>query len=118
MWAMLNGSFLSSRGSIFSALSLSGFDKGESQRSWQALAKGQWSITKLLKSWREHVKDEGQWQAHSYEGYRAISVDLTSFQRPKLENWIGKLYQGIAGKSLKAIGIAMIADVGSVSLLY
>jgi len=115
MWAMLNGSFLGSRGSIFSALSLSGFKRKEIQRSWQALAKGQWSITKLLKDWREHVDNEGQWQAHSYEGYRAISVDITSFQRPKLKHWIGKLYHGIAGKTVKAVGIAIIADVGSLA---
>lgn len=114
MWAMLNGSFLSSRGSIFSALSLSGFSDEEVRRSWRAFAKGQWSITRLLKAWREHVFEEGQWQPHKYEGYRPISVDITSFHRPKLENWIGKMYQGIAGKSVKAVGVGIIADVGSV----
>ena len=114
MWAMLNGSFLSSRGSIFSALSLSGFSDEEVRRSWQAFAKGQWSITRLLTAWREHVFEEEQWKAHTYEGYRPISVDITSFHRPKLANWIGKMYQGLTGKSVKGIGIGIIADVGSV----
>lgn len=111
---MLNGSFLSSRGSIFGALSISGFSDAEVQRSWRAFAKGEWSITKLLTAWRAHINEEGQWQAHRYKGYRPISVDITSFHRPKLKNWIGKLYQGIAGKSVKAVGIGIIADVGSV----
>ena len=114
MWAMLSGSFLGSRGSIFSALSLSGFSNAEIRRSWQAFGKGQWSITKLLRAWRDHVFEEGKWKKHSYEGYQAVSVDITSFHRPKLKSWIGKLYQGIAGKTLKAIGIGIIADVGSV----
>ena len=114
MWAMLNGSFLGSRGSIFSGLSLSGFSDEEIRRSWRAFAKGQWSITKLLTAWRDHIFDEGEWKRHNYEGYRAVSVDITSFHRPKLKSWIGKIYQGIAGKALKAIGIGIIADVGSV----
>jgi len=114
MWAMLNGSFLGSRGSIFSALSLSGFSDEEVRRSWQAFAKGQWSITRLLSAWREHVYEQKQWQEHSYEGYRVVSIDITSFHRPKLKSWIGKLYQGISGNALKAIGIGIIADVGSV----
>ena len=114
MWAMLNGSFLSSRGSIFSALSLNGLSDAEVRRSWRAFAKGQWSITRLLTAWREHVFEEEQWKAHSYEGYRPLSVDITSFHRPKLENWIGKLYQGLTGKSVKAIGIGIISDVGSI----
>lgn len=114
MWAMLNGSFLTSRGSIFSALSASGLSDKELRRSWQAFGKGQWSITRLLKAWREHVFEEKQWKGHSYEGYRVLSVDITSFYRPKLRSWIGKLYQGIAGKALKAVGIGIIADVGRV----
>jgi len=114
MWAMLNGSFLASRGSIFSALSFSGFSDSEIRRSWQGFAKGQWSITRLLSAWREHVFEEGEWKKHSYEGYRAISVDITSFHRPKLKGWIGKLYQGLSGKAVNAIGIGIIADVGSV----
>jgi len=111
---MISGSFLGSRGSIFSALSLSGFSKEEILRSWRALGKGQWSITKLLNAWREHIFEEELWEKHRYEGYSAISVDITSFHRPKLKSWIGKIYQGIAGKALIAVGIGIIADVGSV----
>ncbi|MBV7329135.1 hypothetical protein KFU94_12945 [Chloroflexi bacterium TSY] len=34
MWAMLNGSFLKSRGAIHSALKESGFEDEELRRSW------------------------------------------------------------------------------------
>ena len=44
MWAMLNGSFLKSRGAIHSALAESGFSFGEIGRSWAALRYGVCSI--------------------------------------------------------------------------
>ncbi len=47
MWAMISGSFLSSRGAIHSALAKSGFESGEIRRSWRALRRGQWNIHEL-----------------------------------------------------------------------
>ena len=40
LWVMVNGSFLRSRGAIFSALHLSGFDAQEIRRSWAAVRYG------------------------------------------------------------------------------
>ena len=42
MWAMANGSFLSSRGSIFPALQLCGLGIQEMRRSWSAMRSGSW----------------------------------------------------------------------------
>ena len=88
MWAMLNGSFLASRGAIFPALALSGFSPEEIRRSWAAFRYGQWSVTRLLSAWREHVSSEQRWQAHDYEGYLAVSADLSGFFRPRLTGWL------------------------------
>ena len=52
---MLNGSFLASRGAIFPALKLSGLSDQEARRSWAAFRSGQWSMSRLLNAWREHV---------------------------------------------------------------
>ena len=96
------------------ALSMSGFNEEETRRSWAAFCYGQWSLTRLLRSWREQVLNEGKWQAHSYEGYKAIAVDTTGFFRPRLSGWLGRVYQGLAGKALKGVGFGLIAEVGSV----
>ncbi len=40
LWVMVNGSFLQSRGAVFSALHLSGFEAQEIRRSWAALRYG------------------------------------------------------------------------------
>ena len=106
MWAMLSGSFLASRGGICAAMTQSGFSAEETRRSWAAFRYGQWSVTRLLRSWREQVKSEGRWQAHSYEGYKAVVVDITGFYRPRLQGWLGKALRGVA--------FGMVAEVGSV----
>ena len=115
MWAMLNGSFLASRGAIFPALKLSGFSDQEARRSWAAFRYGQWSIARLLKAWRAHVSSEAQWQAHQYEGYRPVAADLTGFFRPRLKGWLGQSYHGLASKALCGVGVGLIGEVGSLA---
>lgn len=66
MWAILNGSFLGSRGAIFPALQASGFGEQESRRSWQALRYGAWDIGQLLEAWRAYVHQQGDWHPHRY----------------------------------------------------
>lgn len=83
MWAMMNGSFLSSRGSIHEALAQSSFAKEEISRTWAGFAYGQWSITRLVRAWRAHVKDKGEWQGHVREGYQGVAADMSSFRRPQ-----------------------------------
>ncbi len=50
LWVMVSGSFLSSRGAVFSALAPNGFDAQENRRSWMALRYGTWEINELLES--------------------------------------------------------------------
>ena len=62
MWAMITGSFLTSRGAIHSALARSGFKPGEIRRSWRALRWGKWNIYELVQRFRQQVEQTGQWQ--------------------------------------------------------
>lgn len=114
LWALSTGSFLSSRGAIFPALQRCGFNREESYRSWQAMAQGTWGIGQLVKNWRSYVMDQGRWQANSYEGYRALSVDVTAFWRPRLQGWQGKFFHGIARRALKGVGFGLLVQVGQV----
>jgi hypothetical protein len=115
MWSMLQGSFLGSRGAIFPALQLSGFNEAETRRAWSAFCYGQWSMVRLLKAWRGHVIAEEKWQGHEYEGYKAVAVDLTSFYRPQLKGFVAKAFNGLLSKAVKGIAFGLVADVGSVA---
>jgi hypothetical protein len=114
MWAMITGSFLSSRGAIHSALSKTGYEPEEIRRSWRALRRGKWHIYELLQRFRQQVEQTGQWQSHEYAGYRPVAVDTTAFWRPRLQGWPGKLFRQLAGKAMTGIGFGLIADVGQV----
>ena len=82
MWAMVNGSFLTSRGAIFPALQAIGLTENEMRRSWSAMAYGSWKIDELLETWQVYVRSENQWRENRYEGYRVVSIDITGFWRP------------------------------------
>jgi hypothetical protein len=114
MWAMLNGSFLKSRGAIHTALAESGFSLGEIRRSWAALRYGVWSITELIARWRALVFSEGQWQVREYDGWRAVPFDITVFWRPKLKGWRGRFFNSIANRYLKGVGFGLVTQVGQV----
>ena len=114
MWAMMNGSFLLSRGAIFAALQAIGLDENEMRRSWAAMATGSWQIDELLETWQVYVRSENQWSENRYEGYRVVSIDITGFWRPKLKGWAGKHYHSIAGKALPAVVFGVMAVSGHV----
>jgi hypothetical protein len=114
LWAMLNGSFLNSRGAIFPALQANGFDEGQMRRSWSALRHGSWTIEKLIAVFRSHVLSEEKWQGHCYDGYRPLAVDWTTFWRPQLKGWKGKMYNGLANRALRGVGFGVMVDVGHV----
>lgn len=114
LWAIMTGSFLGSRGAIFPALQRCGLGAAESYRSWQAMAQGSWGIEKLVKNWRGYVIEQGRWQAHRYEGYRALAIDITAFWRPRLQGWKGKFFHGIARRALKGVGFGLLVQVGEV----
>lgn len=114
MWAMVNGSFLRSRGAVMMALHLSGFSPKEIRRSWQALRRGIWNIGEMLGAWRGHVLSEGQWQTSRYEGYKPLAADVTTFWRPRLQGWSGKFYQALANRAMTGVGLGVVTEVGRV----
>ncbi len=114
LWALITGSFLSSRGAIFPALQRCGFSRAASYRSWQALARGSWGIGQLVANWRAYVLSQGRWQPHRYAGHRPVAVDITAFWRPRLHGWPGKFFHGIARRALKGVGVGLLVQVGQV----
>ena len=114
IWALITGAFIPARGSVHMALSLAGFAPSEIRRSWAALRYGVWDVQELLLHFRTLVVAEQQWQAHEYEGYRPLSVDLTAIWRPQIKGWSGKLYRQLIGKSFLGIGFGLIAEVGHI----
>ena len=114
MWAMVNGSFLSSRGAVFPALQAINLSDNEMRRSWSAMRNGSWKIEELIETWQVYVKSENKWQEKRYEGYRVVSIDMVGFWRPKLKGWVGKHYHSIAGKALPAVVFGVIAVSGRI----
>ena len=66
LWVMLNGSFLGSRGAVFTALAGQGFTLQEVRRSWAALRSGKWEINELLDNWQLYVASENQWRVRRH----------------------------------------------------
>jgi hypothetical protein len=114
LWMLVSGRLLASRGAVFPGLSATGLSEPAVRRAWAALGQGAWSSAGLLGRWRQHVEQVGAWQAHAYEGYRPVAVDVTGFWRPRLQGCATSHYHGPAGKALPAIPVGIIARVGSV----
>jgi hypothetical protein len=115
VWVMVSGSFLQSRGAVFSALAERGFDRQEVRRSWAALRSGSWEINELLDNWQVYVASENQWHARRHERYQAVGVDMTGFWRPHLKGWLGKHYHSLAGKALPAVVFGVMVVAGEVN---
>src|SRR5688572_11952516 len=83
LWMLVSGRLLGSRGAVIPGLSAVGLSESAVRRAWAALGQGDWSSSGLLRRWREHVEQAGQWRVHAYEGYRPVAVDVTGFWRPR-----------------------------------
>ena len=114
MWAMVNGSFLISRGAVHGALKASDFEDEEIRRGWSALRYGSWTIEGLLSAWQIKVASENEWRVRRYEGYKVKSVDITGFWRPQLQGNVNKLYNAVAGKALPAIIFGVMVTSGEI----
>jgi hypothetical protein len=115
LWAMVQGSFLVSRGAIHSALLVSDFSPAEIRQSWAALRYGSWQIDDLLASWQAYVASRNQWRVRRYGGYRVKSVDSTGFWRPQLASPVSKHYHALAQKALPAIVFGVMISSGSIA---
>lgn len=114
LWAILCGAFLKSRGALFPALQSIGLNEAQSRRCDQALRKGHWSLGDLLSSFRALVQAQGHWKPNSYEGFRPVAGDITTFWRLRLQGWAGKFFHSLAGKALKGLGFGLLVEVGKV----
>lgn len=112
IWAMITGSFLESRGAVHSALQVAGFNDNEIRCSWQALRYGVWHIQELIDHFNNLVSAEATWQPCEYDGYRPLAVDITAIWRPRLQNWLLKLYRQLIGKAYVGIGFGLVVRVG------
>lgn len=114
LWAMVNGSFLRSRGAVFGALWASGFSIQEVRRSWAALRTGAWEVNELLDNWQMYVASENRWRVRGHEGYQVVSVDMSGFWRPHLRGWVGKHYHSLAQRALPAVVVGVMVLSGQV----
>jgi hypothetical protein len=114
LWMLVSGRLLETRGAVIPGLSAAGLPEPAVHRAWAALGQGDWTSSGLLTRWRRHVEQAGAWQAHAYEGYRPVAVDVTGFWRPRLQGCATSHYHGPAGKALPAIPVGIVARVGSI----
>lgn len=114
LWAMMQGSFLSSRGAIHSGLLASDFSPAEIRGSWAAVRSGSWQIDELMATWQTYVASGNQWRVRRYGGYRVKSVDITGFWRPRLAGTVSKHYHALAQKALPAIVFGVMVSSGSI----
>lgn len=115
LWLMSSGGLLDSRGAVIPGLSALGLDVAAVQRTWAALGHGAWTSVQLLGWWTAIVREEGRWQAPTYEGYHPVAVDVTGFWRPRLRDCPTVQYHAPAGKALPAIPVGIVTRVGSVN---
>ena len=112
IWAMVSGAFLPSRGAVHTALKMSGRTDEETQRAGNALRVGQWQISELIDRWRTWVIQHGNWEKRTFEGWYAVSCDAVVFPRLKLKGLLAKMYRGVFGKAIPAIGFGVVVEVG------
>jgi hypothetical protein len=115
LWMQISGALLPSRGALFPALQAIGLSPAEVRRAWSAFRYGAWEIHGPLSAWARYVTEQGQWQEHTYEGYRPKAIDLTAYWRPTLRGLKSKHYYPPAGKALPAVVMGLACRVGSVN---
>jgi hypothetical protein len=112
LWALLSGAFLSSRGAMFPALLRLGLRAAQVRRSSQAVRDGAWASTELITRWRAWQAAHSAWRPDRFEGYQPVAVDITAFWRPQLQGWWGKFFNHLANRAIKAVGFALVVEVG------
>jgi len=114
LWMLVSGALLPQRGAIFPALQSTGLGAQATRRAWAAFRGGVWQIAVLLRLWQAQIEGLPGWQVHRHEGYRAITVDVTAFWRPALENCPSKHYHPGANRALPAVIFGVVGEVGEI----
>ena len=65
--------------------------------------------------WRTYVKEQSGWVVHRIEGYVPVTVDITAFWRPTLQNCPSKHYEPTAGQALPAVIMGLVGEVGELN---
>jgi len=112
LWALLSGAFLHSRGAVFPALLRLGLCAAQVRRSSQAVRDGAWTSDELLTRWRTWQAAHSAWRPDQFGGYQPVGVDITAFWRPQLQGWWSKFFNHLANRAIKAIGFALVVEVG------
>lgn len=115
LWMLVSGALLPSRGALFPALKSTGLSDAATRRAWVAFRKGVWQMPAILALWREQIQSQGNWQAHGYEGYRPVAVDVTAFWRPALQDCPSKHYHPVAQRAMPAVIFGICGAVGEVN---
>lgn len=115
MWMLVSGALLPNRGALFPALKSIGLSDAETRRAWVAFRKGVWQIAILLRIWQEYVMGLESWQLHRYEGYLPVTVDVTAFWRPALQNCPSKHFHPAANRALPAVIFGIVGVVGELN---
>lgn len=114
LWMLVSGALLPQRGALFPALQASGLSAQATRRAWAAFRRGAWQTAVILRLWQEQIEGLPGWQVHRHEGYRAITVDVTAFWRPALQNCPSKHYHPAANRALPAVIFGVIGAVGQI----
>jgi hypothetical protein len=114
LWMLVSGALLPQRGAIFPALQSTGLSNQATRRAWAAFRGGVWQTAVLLRLWQAQIEGLPGWQVHRHEGYRAITVDVTAFWRPALENCPSKHYHPGANRALPAVIFGVVGEVGEI----
>lgn len=114
LWMLVSGALLPQRGAIFPALQSIGLSEQATRRAWSAFRGGVWQTAVILRLWQEQIEGLPGWQVHNHEGYRAITVDVTAFWRPTLQDCPSKHYHPAANRALPAVIMGIIGEVGEI----
>ena len=102
------------RGALFPALQSTGLSEQATRRASASFRRGAWQTAVILRLWQEQIEGLPGWQVHRHEGYRAITVDVTAFWRPALQNCPSKHYHPAANRALPAVIFGVIGEVGHI----
>jgi hypothetical protein len=112
---LVSGALLPERGGLFPGLQRIGLSAEAIRRAWASFRGGQWRISDLVRVWQGYVKGLEDWVEHRHEGYRVLTVDITAFFRPKLQNCPSQYYHPQVKRMMPAVMMGVIGEVGEIN---